>query len=351
MIVRAVRSLSIVLLIVCMAAFAVTEQAQARRQPRKGRCRGGARGHHASHAGHRLRGNPSVTRAVAKQALLEKLPELAALAGIDPATDSDILSANLPPQPMDDPALPDDSVTFAAVASQFRLSHTPDPSAKAGVAATGGGSGYMDSEIEENEAPDVATEVESASDELEDLPGQSGDIASFRTEFARYMARLNPETAGTVVVTDNGIDKQTLMEALMNWLGTRYRFGGGGRNGIDCSAFTGTMYRSQGFQLPRTAAAQWDFGTKVDPADMQFGDLVFFHTRRAVYVSHVGMYLGNGMFAHASSRNGVTVSSLGATYYAGHFIGARRFDLTAVRNAAVAQAQAQQPSSAEQGSN
>src|SRR5690606_27510344 len=115
--------------------------------------------------------------------------------------------------------------------------------------------------------------------------------------------------------------------------GTRYLFGGMGRNGIDCSAFTGMVYRTLNYKLPRTAAMQWEVGVPVEREDLHFGDLVFFNTRKAVYVSHVGMYLGNGMFAHASSRNGVTVSSLESDYYSSHMIGARRYDLNSVMTA------------------
>ncbi|MBK9248210.1 MAG: C40 family peptidase [Ignavibacteria bacterium] len=57
---------------------------------------------------------------------------------------------------------------------------------------------------------------------------------------------------------------------------------------------------------------------------MQFGDVVFFHTRKRVYVSHVGIYLGDNLFAHASSRYGVTVSSLESDYYNKRLIGVKR---------------------------
>jgi cell wall-associated NlpC family hydrolase len=63
---------------------------------------------------------------------------------------------------------------------------------------------------------------------------------------------------------------------------------------------------------------------KVNRKDLQFGDLIFFHTRRHAYVSHVGIYLGDNLFAHASSKYGVTVSSLESTYYNNRFIGAKR---------------------------
>lgn len=246
---------------------------------------------HHSHRSFTPRGNPEVTRAVATQTISEKLPELAAMVG-----------------------LPESPVSTAPTES-------PKPVALNGITGTKALDTYQDSELDEREDPDKVSEEDEQ--DLEDLPD---DINVFYKEFTRYMASLN----GTPFVTDNGVDKQVLMTTIVDWLGTRYLFGGMGRTGIDCSAFTGMLYRALNFKLPRTAAAQWDVGMPIETKDLQFGDLVFFHTREAVYVSHVGIYLGNGMFAHASSRNGVTVSSIEADYYAAHLIGGRRYDVNAV---------------------
>jgi cell wall-associated NlpC family hydrolase len=249
-----------------------------------------------------VRGNPEITRQVATALLAEKLPDLAAMVGIE--------------APADGSSLP--------IASSESSAPSQSVASKA-ITATAGDI-YQDSELDDNEDPDGITADDMNS--LEELPT---DINTFYKEFTKYMASLNGEST----ITDNGVDKVAVMETLMDWIGTRYLFGGMGRNGIDCSAFTGTVYRALNFKLPRTAAAQWDVGLPVERADLQFGDLVFFHTRQAVYVSHVGMYLGNGMFAHASSRNGVTVSSLDADYYSTHMIGARRYDLNAAMTASV----------------
>ncbi len=242
-----------------------------------------------------LRGNPEVTRKVATVLIVEKLPELASMVNLQaPAstTADGIIEA-----PLTQPAA--------------LISTTPIVRSDS----------YQDSELDEREDADAIT----AEDEqdLEDMPD---DINYFYREFTTYMASLNGETD----ITYNGVDKQVVMETLVDWLGTRYLFGGITDKGIDCSAFTGMVYRTLNYKLPRTAAMQWGVGLPVERTDLQFGDLVFFHTRKAVYVSHVGMYLGNGMFAHASSRNGVTVSSLDADYYSTHFIGARRYDLNSV---------------------
>lgn len=136
-------------------------------------------------------------------------------------------------------------------------------------------------------------------------------------------------TTGTLTL--GGIDKKDLFDKISNWLGTPYLFGGTTDRAIDCSAFVLTMFKdAAGIHLPRTAAEQFTIGAKVKREELQFGDLIFFHTRRHAYISHVGIYLGDNLFAHASSRYGVTVSSLESTYYDKRFIGAKRLSTSDV---------------------
>jgi hypothetical protein len=128
--------------------------------------------------------------------------------------------------------------------------------------------------------------------------------------------------------TAGGVDKKGLFDNITNWLGTPYHFGGTSDRAIDCSAFVLTMFKeSSGIHLPRTAREQFTVGKVIKRSDLQFGDLIFFHTRRHAYISHVGIYLGDNLFAHASSRYGVTVSSLESTYYDKRFIGAKRISV------------------------
>ena len=103
-----------------------------------------------------------------------------------------------------------------------------------------------------------------------------------------------------------------------------YRFGGNSLLGIDCSAFVQKVYSLIGINLPRSAREQFSEGNPVDKGELSIGDLVFFRTY-ASFPSHVGIYLGNNLFIHASSKSKkVTIDSLETPYYFKRFIGAKR---------------------------
>ncbi|GAW69006.1 peptidoglycan-binding protein LysM [Geoanaerobacter pelophilus] len=115
-----------------------------------------------------------------------------------------------------------------------------------------------------------------------------------------------------------------LKKSAYGFLGTRYRFGGSSRSGIDCSSFVQHVFRDLEVALPRTAREQFEVGNAVAPGDLQKGDLIFFATY-ASYPSHVGIYLGNNKMIHASSRDRrVVISSLNTSYYRSRFLGAKR---------------------------
>lgn len=107
-------------------------------------------------------------------------------------------------------------------------------------------------------------------------------------------------------------------------MGTKYVTGGEDERGIDCSGYVLAVYRSAlGKQLPRTSAEQANVGMEIPLDDLKFGDLVFFNTSGERF-SHVGIYLGDDLFAHASVSLGVTISSLESSYYKRRVDGARR---------------------------
>jgi len=114
----------------------------------------------------------------------------------------------------------------------------------------------------------------------------------------------------------------------LSFLNTPYRFGGNGKNGIDCSAFVQKVFGEFNLKLPRTAREQYTLGTRVPKGDLQLGDLIFFQTY-AKFPSHVGIYLGDNKMIHASSRNrGVVVSSINSNYFRKRYIGAKRLGLS-----------------------
>lgn len=119
-------------------------------------------------------------------------------------------------------------------------------------------------------------------------------------------------------------DVSLLMETAYNQIGKPYVWGGNGPNVFDCSGFTVYCYKSIGVTLPRVAEDQAKVGAAVAKANLQPGDLLFFNTN-GVNISHVGMYVGNGEFIHASSGSGcITVSQLSNSYYTRTYVGARR---------------------------
>jgi cell wall-associated NlpC family hydrolase len=122
-------------------------------------------------------------------------------------------------------------------------------------------------------------------------------------------------------------ERDGLIRQAKTLLGVPYKLGGDGLAGIDCSAFVRRMFSSVDVALPRTAREQYDVGRKISREELSMGDLVFFRTKQhEPYPTHVGIFIGNGQFIHASALNkgGVRIDPLSADFYNARFMGAAR---------------------------
>ncbi|MFT5142610.1 MAG: hypothetical protein ACI80V_000318 [Rhodothermales bacterium] len=118
---------------------------------------------------------------------------------------------------------------------------------------------------------------------------------------------------------------RALESEIATWMGAPYKWGGENRNGVDCSAFVqNVLSDALNVSIPRTTTLQKSIGTRVTPAALEVGDLVFFYTPKKT--NHVGLYLGDGDFAHASTSRGVMLSNLSESYWKKAFTIARRPD-------------------------
>ncbi len=120
-------------------------------------------------------------------------------------------------------------------------------------------------------------------------------------------------------------ERQLFARVALGFLGAPYRFGGSSVRGLDCSAFVKKIYGFFNVILPRTAREQARFGKSISRSELEVGDLVFFNTRRRAF-GHVGIYIGNNEFIHASAgrAKAVKVDTLDKPYYNKRFVKAVR---------------------------
>ncbi|MBK7265566.1 MAG: C40 family peptidase [Ignavibacteriales bacterium] len=176
--------------------------------------------------------------------------------------------------------------------------------------------------------PPVVTKTE---EETVRIPDQTGGDED--TEF--YDLPVNETISMEDIIMDNvqnldekqKANRDILIMNIIKYLGTPYVWGGNTRSGLDCSGFTKLVFTEAfGLSMYRTARDQFNQGEVVPTFnDLRFGDLVFFDTRPSARPGHVGIYLGNRLFAHASTKQGVIVSSFDTKYYTDKYMGGRRF--------------------------
>jgi lipoprotein Spr len=121
------------------------------------------------------------------------------------------------------------------------------------------------------------------------------------------------------------LNNRKLVEYVNQWWGVPYRIGGSSMEGIDCSGFVkGLALDAFGVNLPRTSREQADVCKEIDKTDLKEGDLVFFSQGRTI--SHVGLYISNNKFVHASTSMGVVISDLDEPYWKKRFVKAGRMN-------------------------
>lgn len=118
-------------------------------------------------------------------------------------------------------------------------------------------------------------------------------------------------------------DDTQLESAVEDVVGTPYLWGGTTPDGFDCSGFLRYIFEQFNIDLPRTSKMQAEVGDKVAKSELRPGDLVFFNTD-GKGISHAGVYLGDELFAHSSSKKGVRISRLDEAYYKNRYVTARR---------------------------
>ncbi|MDU8924436.1 NlpC/P60 family protein [Pasteurellaceae bacterium LIM206] len=164
-------------------------------------------------------------------------------------------------------------------------------------------------------SPRQSAAVYPSDDEIDDsqLTGLIGTLKTNKPQMDVRSATLSSSHFSPVQ------DKK-LAKVYNQWAGTRYRLGGTTAKGIDCSAFMQETFASAfGISLPRSTSEQRYVGKRIQKQELRKGDLVFFRSNR-----HVGVYMGNNQFMHASTREGVTISSLDESYWARSYTQSRR---------------------------
>ena len=128
-----------------------------------------------------------------------------------------------------------------------------------------------------------------------------------------------------VEITPNSAVMNQIVQNSYDFLGASYVYGAEGPSCFDCSGFVQYLFNSYGFKLSRTTYDQRNDGQPINKCDLQEGDLVFFKSYSTNGPTHVGIYIGDNNFIHASSGKGcITISSLNSPYYTDNYWGARR---------------------------
>ncbi len=166
--------------------------------------------------------------------------------------------------------------------------------------------------------PVVVTAPVKQKTETTEKPATKATTATGKKENTSEEMELK-KPAEEIKAETNNISDKTLANFIRDWYGVTYRYGGSDKHGIDCSHFAARLYADVYKKTISGAANTIEpLTTLVKTEDMQVGDLVFFKIQQNK-VSHVGVYIGNNKFAHASTKLGVIISDLNEAYYKKYF--------------------------------
>jgi LysM repeat protein len=160
------------------------------------------------------------------------------------------------------------------------------------------------------------------------IPGREQHIDTYKADFPESYSLID-NNHYDLNKADDLISRSTIINVAKRFLGAPYKFGGTSPvRGIDCSAFVNKVFDFFNVDLPRTARDIYKVGRSVAKSELATGDLVFFRTY-ASYPSHVGIYIENDEFIHASSAaKKVTIDSINRSYYRKRYIGAKRIEVS-----------------------
>lgn len=155
---------------------------------------------------------------------------------------------------------------------------------------------------------------------ISDTNTQTNPLVVKEQATVAYEPIITPEEYKKLIEADKNLSNNDVkdmnkefMDFYNEWKHVKYRFGGNSKKGIDCSAFTQRIYKEKfDIKIPRSTRTQVKVGKKVAKSELELGDLIFFKTGKVD--RHVGVYMGNGDFMHASIK-GVKFSKVDKPFY------------------------------------
>lgn len=137
--------------------------------------------------------------------------------------------------------------------------------------------------------------------------------------------QLKKKYADLLAVDENKIENVALYALIDSWYGTIYKYGGCSKEGVDCSNFAGIIYQEiYKKSLTGSSASLFNQCKVIQKEDLKEGDLLFFKIENNT-ISHIGVYLQNNKFVHATTKKGVMINDLNEVYYKKYFFKAGRF--------------------------